>query len=370
MTLARQLLVILGLVILLAAAWWLFLRPADMAGTVEDSGPARAVPVEVATAETGRVSVVVESVGTARARQAVDVVANVSGHVVEILFRAGDLVEPGQPLLRLEDTIERASLAEARAVLDEAALQHKRARQLVADQTIPQTRLDELTSAHAVAQARFQAAERRLDERTVRAPFRGVVGLREVDVGARISGDTTITRLEDRSVMELQFQVPEVHYNAIRPGLRVVAAGAALPGREFAGTIAAVDSRIDEVSRAFRVRAELRNPEDLIPSGMFLRVSAELAVREQAVLVPEQAIVPEERASHVFRIVDGRAERVVVKLGQRQAGRVEIVSGIEAGDVVVVAGLQRLRSGAAVRILNRPVESRPAIDAAEGASTG
>ncbi|MDX9859609.1 MAG: efflux RND transporter periplasmic adaptor subunit [Rhodospirillales bacterium] len=362
----RQVLIILALCAMGGGAWWFLARPDVVPAQASGGNAARVsvVPVEVASVQIGEIQDAIEAVGTARARQSIDLVANVTGRMTEILFQAGQEVDRGQPLARLDDAIESANLAEARALLGDARAQFERARQLVANRNVSQARVDELEAAYAAARARVQAAERRLDERIVRAPFRGVVGLREIDVGARVEEDTKITRLEDRSLMELQFQVPELFYGQIRTGQQVRARSASLPGKVFLGTVTAIDMRIDEVSRAFRVRAELPNPEGMIPAGLFMVVEIVLASRPSVVLVPEQAIVPEGRSNYVFRVRGDRVERVEVQLGQRRVGEVEVVNGLNAGDSIVTAGVQRLRSGSPIRILNATSDA-----VGEGSST-
>jgi len=361
----RQVLIILVLCAAGAAAWWAFVRPDATPAPAQASGGNAArvsvVPVEVTPVRLGEVQDVIEAVGTSRALQSIDLVANVKGRVTDIHFRAGQTVKRGQPLARLDDIIETANVAEARALLEDARAQLERARQLVANRNVSQARVDELESAYAAARARLRAAERRLDERVVRAPFDGVVGLREIDVGARVEEDTKITRLEDRSLMELEFQVPELYYGRVRVGQQIRAKSASLPGQVFVGAVSAIDTRIDEVSRAFRVRAELPNPQDSIPAGLFMVVEIVLASRPDVMLVPEHAIVPEGRSNHVFRLRGDRVERVEVQLGQRRVGEVEIVGGLEPGDTIVTSGIQRLRSGSPVRVLNAPAGPREEI---------
>lgn len=352
----KQVLIILVLCAAGAAAWWAFVRTDAAPAQASGGNAARVsmVPVEVTPVRLGEVQDVIEAVGTSRARQSIDLVANVKGRVTEILFQAGQKVKRGQPLARLDDIIESANVAESRALLEDARAQFERARQLVANRNISQARVDELESAYAAARARLQAAERRLDERVVRAPFDGVVGLREIDVGARLEEDTKITRLEDRSLMELEFQVPELYYGRVRVGQQIRAKSASLPGQVFVGAISAIDTRIDEVSRAFRVRAELPNPEGSIPAGLFMVVEIVLSSRSNVMLVPEHAVVPEGRSNYVFRVRGDRVERVEVHIGQRRVGEVEIVAGLDPSDTIVTSGIQRLRPGSPIRILNAP----------------
>lgn len=360
MSLLRQLLIIVCLIGLGGAAWWFGLRGEAEETTGANAGRvAQETPVEVALVRTGEVRETIEALGTARARQSIELVPNATGRVVEILFETGETVEAGQPLLRLDDSIERANLEEARAVMEDPRRQLERARQLLVGGNVSQARVDELEKTYTAALARYRVARQRLEERVVTAPFTGVVGFREVDVGARLSETTVITRLEDISLMELQFQVPEVFFSRIRTGQSVQAVSSALPGQVFTGEIAAVDYRIDEVSRAFQVRATLPNPDGAIPAGLFMLVRIVIETRADALLVPEEAIVPENGRTYVFRIEDGKARRVSVQTGQRRDGEVEVIRGLAPGDMIVTAGVQRLRDGAFVRILNPPPADAP-----------
>lgn len=352
MTLLRQGLLLIVLAAVAAGAWWWSSLPADApaaAGPGAASGP-RAVAVRTAEARPETLQESFEAIGTTRSRQSVEIVSTVSGRVAALLFQAGDEVRKGQPLIRLDSSLEEANLAEARALMEDARSQLERARQLVASRTVPQARVDELKAAFAAAQARVAAAERRLADRVVVAPFDGVVGLREVDVGARITDDTVLTRLDDLSALDLEFQVPEVFHGRITAGQAISAASAALPGARFAGTIVARDTHIDPVARAFRVRAELPNPDHVLPPGLFMTATVALATRENAIVIPEQAVLAEGRTTYVYRVTDGKAERVEVRLGLRSVGSVEVVEGLAAGDAVVTEGLQRLRPGVPVKV--------------------
>jgi membrane fusion protein (multidrug efflux system) len=315
-------------------------------------GPS-AVPVEVTAAEAGTIRERIEAVGSTLARQAVDIVPLSSGRVAEIAFTPGAHVEEGAVLVRLDDGAERAAVAEAQAMLREAELALDRARQLRANNTVAQATVDELEAAYLGADARLDAARKELADRTVRAPFAGVVGIRGVDIGARVGDETVLTTLDDLAEIEIEFSVPEIFFGRVRQDQLVQATGTAYPGQTFSGRIAIIDSRIGQVSRAFRVRAVLPNPDLELPAGMFMHVSVVLEERP-AVLIPEQAVVAEGDSTFVFTISDGRAKRREVRLGQREAGTVEVLDGLAAGETVVQTGLQRLRDGTAVQVLNDP----------------
>ncbi len=317
------------------------------------SRAASAVPVEVSAAERGTIRERIEAVGSTLARQAVDIVALSSGRVAEIAFRPGEHVEQGAVLVRLDDRAEQAAVAEAQAMLREAQLALDRARRLRANNTVAQATVDELEAAYLGAEARLDAAQKQLADRTVRAPFAGVVGLRGVDVGARVDDTTVLTTLDDLVEIEIEFSVPEIFFARVRPGQLVQATSASFPGETFTGRIAMIDSRIGQVSRAFRVRAVLPNPDLALPAGMFRHVSVVLEERP-AVLIPEQAVLAEGDGTFAFIVADDRAERRQIRLGQREAGTVEVLDGLAADESVARTGLQRLRDGVAVRVLGQP----------------
>jgi membrane fusion protein (multidrug efflux system) len=324
------------------------------------------VPVAIVPARAGTLRERIEAVGTTLARQAVDIVPLTSGRIAEIAFSPGARVEAGAVLVRLDDGAERAAVAEAQASLREAELALDRAKKLRANNTVAQATVDELQAAYSGARARLDGAQKRLADRTVKAPFTGIVGMRRVDVGARVDDATVLTTFDDLSEVEIEFSVPEIFFGQVRPGQPVAATSTAFPGRAFSGRIATIDTRIGQVSRAFRVRAVLPNPDLVLPAGMFMHVEVVLQERP-AVLIPEEAVVAEGDQTFVFTVQDAHAERRVVRLGQRQAGTVEVLDGVEAGVAVVREGVQRLRDGAAVRVVDQPQDEVPPGRQGQGA---
>jgi membrane fusion protein (multidrug efflux system) len=311
---------------------------------------ARVATVEVATAQTRTLREIVEAVGTTRAKQSVDIVPEADGHVVELAIRPGDSVEEGEVLLRLDDTIARADLAEAEARLTEREQALARITQLRRTNAVAEATLEEATARLAEARAQLDRARQRLAERTILAPFAGVTGLPEVDEGARVNAGTLITRLDDLSEVEVEFALPETLFAQIKTGQTVNAGSAAFPGQAFTGQIEAVDSRIDPVSRAFRTRAVIPNPEGILPSGMFMSLDLTISETDRLV-VPEEAIVFQAAQSYVF-VVDGEtAHRTAVKTGARRDGMVAVLDGLAAGTDVIVRGLHRVRDGGQIRLL-------------------
>lgn len=316
---------------------------------------AMGVPVELAVAELRRAERRVEAVGSTMSRHAIEIVPEASGRIIEIAFEPGQTVAAGDVLVRLDDDIERANLTEAEAALREAELALERGRTLRQSNTITQASMEQLISQEATARAALERARRRLADREIRAPFDGIVGLRRVDLGARVTESTVITTLDDRSEMEIDFSLPETLYGSVQSGKPVHATTAAFPGHRFEGAITDIDSRIDQTSRSFRVRARLPNPEHLLPSGMFMHITVILEAQD-VVMVPEESVLAEGNQTYVFVAESERAARRTVRLGQREVGFVEIVDGLEVGEAVVVQGTQRLRDGAPIRVLEAIAE--------------
>ena len=340
-------------IVLLAVGGWVWLATPYGSGADQGQGaaaPPRAVAVEVAPARRGTVVDEAEAVGTTRATQSIDVVATVSGRVTRIAFAEGQRVAEGDLLVGLDSERERAEVREAEAAVENVRQQLDRARQLLQSRNVPEARVDELATQLAGAEARLAAARVRLGDREVRAPFDGMVGLRRVSVGSYVDDSKVLTTLDDLSVVELDFAVPEGLFGTVRPGQRVLATSRAYGGTPFEGTVASVGTRIDPATRSFEVRAELPNPDARLPDGLFMTVRLVLAERD-AVLVPEAALVTEGRRRSVFVVRDGVAVRTDVEVGQRlDDGEVEITGGLEPGAAVVVKGQQGLRDGMPVRV--------------------
>ena len=308
----------------------------------------REARVEVTRAELHTIRSRIEAVGSTKALQAIDIVPLSSGQVVSISFEPGQEVDAGQVLLRLDDTLEQAAVSEAEARLGQTRVALDRATKLRRSGNTAQSTLDEATVAEEAAAAQLSAARKKLDDRSVAAPFEGMVGMRNVDMGARVDDNTVVTTLDDLSQVLVEFSVPETWFGAVTVGQTVKARAATWPDRVFVGKIESIDSRIATATRAFKIRAILPNADRALPAGMFLYVEIELDER-QALLAPEQAVQASAQGSYLFVAEDGRAVMRHVTVGQRENGMVEITSGIAEGDEVISTGLQRLRDGIAIQ---------------------
>jgi membrane fusion protein (multidrug efflux system) len=214
---------------------------------------------------------------------------------------------------------------------------------------LSESQLDQLQATLSSNEARVAGARSQLSDTIIRAPFAGRVGLRNVSVGSFVSPGTVITTLDDASIIKLDFSVPEVFLAAVQEGLGIRARTSAYPDAEFRGKVSSIDSRLDPVSRSVTVRALVDNRDGRLKPGMFMTVKLASA-QATALMIPEQALIPEGDHQFVFVVRDGKAVRSEVHIGRRRPGEVEITGGIEPGDVVVIEGTQKLRDGSLVQV--------------------
>ncbi|KAA5804983.1 efflux RND transporter periplasmic adaptor subunit [Alkalicaulis satelles] len=333
----------------------------------EAMSPGRAMPVAVTAAEPREFAEVVEALGTANANESVVVTATVSDRISRIAFESGDQMRAGSILVELADAEAAADLTEARAALREANRELERTRELAERGIASRARLDELTSSTERARARVTALEARVAERIIRAPFDGVVGLRNVSLGQLVRPGDVVAQLDDVSIIKLDFTLPERFLSVIEAGMEVHARTAAFSSEVFAGRIEHISSRVDPVVRTVTVRASIDNADNRLRPGMLMTVQLRRDVRER-LAAPETAITRTGDRVTLFVVqeADGRASvaQRTVQLGQRQAGYFEILDGLEPGDLVVVHGVHRLRDGMPVRIQNGPEAAGPRVAAA------
>ena len=307
--------------------------------------PVRAVRAKVAPAVDEA-----RAVGSLRADESVMIRPEIAGRIGRIAFAEGQRVERGALLVALDDAEYRALVASSSAQAKLDAQRLARAEDLQKKNFISPQALDEARSNYARSLAKQREDQAKLAKTVVHAPFSGVAGLRQVSEGAFVAAGTDIARLDKIDVLKLDFRIPETFLARLAAGQALRVLVDAWPEAQFTGQIYAIETTVDEQTRTVLVRARVGNPELKLRPGMFARVNLQLDVREQAVWVPEQAIVPRGRDSYVYRIVDGKAEERRVRTGARKVGEVEIVDGVAAGDLVVTEGNHRLRPGAAVAV--------------------
>ncbi len=309
-----------------------------------------------------------QAVGSLRSRQGVMLRPEVGGRVKEIFFNDGQRVRKGQLMVQFEDQLQQAQVAQARAELSIAEANHKRNQELVAQNFISQRSLDESSAALEVSRAKLSLAQATLQRLQVLAPFDGITGLKQINVGDYLKDGADMVNVEDIDAVLLDFRLPERFQARVRAGQKAQLTVDALPGRPFTAIVQAVDPLIEANGRSVGVRGCIDNRQQQLRPGMFARVNAVFGSRENALVIPEEAIIPQGGRTFVVKVVAGDkpdvrvSERVAVKVGLRQPGKVEILEGLSAGDTVVTAGHQRLqKDGTPVRVvdLSQPGGGRP-----------
>jgi len=345
MSLRKQLAITSVLAALVAAGWVWLAGSQDTAESVERNGnPGAATLVMVEPLELTEDRVVVRAVGTGIAVQSAAIHPSVSGEVVEIGFEAEQRVEKGAVLLRLDDERQQLAVRLAEVALGEARREVARLEKLAPTGAVSQVRLRTAQAELESSGLRLDQAKADLADRTVTAPFAGVVGLTEIDIGDRVTEETMIATLDDRSAILVDFNLPEDYAGRIRRGDPIKVRPWTMPEREVEGTIVATGSRIDPTSRSLRVRARIPNPDDAIRPGTSFEVELSFIGRPYP-RVREVAVLWSRDGAYLWRATRGKAEKVFVKLVRRDRGRVLVDGPLAAGDLIVVEGVQGLRAG-------------------------
>ncbi|MBX3025651.1 efflux RND transporter periplasmic adaptor subunit [bacterium] len=326
--------------------------PATSARTVSGPPP---VHVELAAVQQTAIRDTVDLVGQLDAEESVVLKPETSGVVATVSFEDGDAAQAGQVLLQLRDGEQRARLHEAAAQLKLAEDELARTRALAARQTVSAAELDRAFATAEAARARRDLAQVELDRMTIRAPFDGLLGARQVSPGDRVSKTTALVRIDAVDRLRLLFSVPELAVTAMRVGSPVALSVAAYPEERFAGEVYFVAPALDVASRRLPLRAWIGNEDHRLRPGMFANIRLEVARRDDALVIPEAALAYDADGPFVWRVGAGdAAQRVPVAIGIRQAGQVEVTNGLAAGDHVVAAGTHKVAPGAVVRDVPPP----------------
>jgi membrane fusion protein (multidrug efflux system) len=340
-------------------------------GAAGAGGGAMQLPVETVTVQRQPLEGGLQTVGSLRADESVVVRPEVGGRIERIHFEEGGHVEAGQPLFSLDASLARASLNEAEANLENSRRANARAAELADEQLIARSDYDQTRAAFAVDQARVASARTSLSKMTLRAPFSGQIGLREVSVGDFVSVGQDLVTLVRMDPIEVDFSVPEGALPQLRSGQKISVTVDAFPGEAFTGEVVAIAPVVDVNSRSVQLRAQIPNPDFRLRPGQFAKLTLDTDEGADAILVPEQALMQEGETRFVFTVVDGKAKRTVVTTGRRVPGQVQVVEGLGAGDVVITAGQGKpmMQDGMPVMVLpagGAAAADSPAGDAAAG----
>jgi membrane fusion protein (multidrug efflux system) len=377
------------------AAWW-YQQPKRNDGAAlavaRTSGPASASEgtgavaggkppsVEVARVEVTKLTDDTQAVGSLRSRRGVMIRPEVSGRITQLNFNDGQRVRKGQLLVQFDDQLPLAQVQQSVAELSIAQANQKRNQELVAQNFISQRSLDESAANLQVAQAKLSLSQATAARLKILAPFDGIVGIRQVNVGDYLKDGADIVNIEDIEAIFVDFRLPERFQSKVRRGQTALLDIDALPGRKYTAQVQAIDPLIDANGRSVGVRGCIDNRQLQLRPGMFARVNAVFGERDNARVIPEEAIVPQGGKQFVIKLLAGPTaqtritKRVEVKVGLRRPGKVEILEGLEAGDTVVTTGQQRVqRDGTTVTVVDlsstRPAPGGPAKDAQGAAAS-
>jgi len=337
---------------------WKFFGPAASAPKAASAKGASGLPVKVAAVRTGAISEEISAVGTLLANESVIIRPEREGRITTIHFTEGQIVRKGEKLVSLDTAEIEAQFA---AITSEVSLNRsrlKRAEDLHEKKFISAQALDDAREAMNQSAARQAEVKARLEKSAVFAPFEGVTGLRQISPGAYVKAGQDVARLEGIGTLKLDFRVPELYLGKIKAGQEVQVRMDAFMTETFRGEIYAIEPAVDEQTRTVLLRARVPNPGARLKPGMFARVVLVLEVRENALILPEQALVPQGKDRFVYRLADGKAQMTKIELGLRRPGEVEVLKGLAAGDTIIVDGQLRLRDGAAVTVLTEKPPSK------------
>ena len=322
-------------------------------------GPAAAgaaVSVEAVKVALQPMPQTITAVGSMRSDESITVRPEVAGRISAIRFQEGQRVAKGATLILLDPAINQAEVQQGRANLKLAQSKYDRAVDLAKSNFISGQAKDEAENNLRVAEAGVQLAEAKLAKTEIKAPFSGIIGLRVVSVGDYVKEGADVVNLESIDPLKVDFRVPEIYLKQVKVGQSLQVQLDALPGKTFEGSVYAVNPLVDAAGRSIVIRAIVRNPDTSLRPGMFARVRLITRDEKEALVVPEQAIVPQGDEQFVFRVVDGKANRVKIDVGQRRDGVVQVLKGLAPTDVVVTAGQLKIREGTPITVAtaNRP----------------
>ena len=324
----------------------------ERAGASMRRGGERAQPVIAMPVRQETFADRLEAIGTLQANESIVVTAKLQGVVKSIGFSDGGMVNAGTALVQFDEAEQRARYQVELANLDEQRKQFERIAGLASSNAASQARFDEQQAAVKKAEANVAAARARLEDYTITAPFDGRLGTRRISVGALVSPGTVITTLDDLSIMKLDFSVPETFLSTLREGLDIEATTSAYPTEVFRGRVTSIDTRVDPMTRAVGIRAEIPNTDQRLRPGMLMVVDL-IKDRRESLMIAEEALVPFENQQYVYVVNDDdTVSQVAVTIGRRRPGSVEILEGLSLGDLVITEGNTALMEGTKVRLLN------------------
>jgi membrane fusion protein (multidrug efflux system) len=321
------------------------------AKAADAAGPQQRPPTPVETLEVRVTSAAqqISAIGSLQSNESVIIRSEIAGRVTKIDFAEGEAIQADKLLVQLDDTVLKAQRDQAQANLQLHEADFLRADSLYQDHAISQQERDTAFAIWTLDKASLKLADAQWRKTRILAPFNGTLGLRMISPGDYVDPGAPLVNLEDIRTLKVEFSIPEKYSATIAKGQNFVLQTDSYVGRDFKGEIYAINPLVNSASRSLTVRGRLDNNDGLLRPGQFANLQLTIAASEDALFIPEQAVIPQPQTNLVYKVVDGVAEMVPVTLGQRDKGWVEIVSGLAAGDVVVTGGHQKIGPGSPVR---------------------
>lgn len=341
-------------IVLAGGSYWYFTHDIDSQNQASPGPGGFRGPVLVVAEQVKRQKIIdsIEAIGTTKANESVTLTAKVTDIVSSVNFEDGDYVKKGKILIVQASEEQSALLAEARANLEDANTQLRRLLDMGEKGLVPDSDIDTAKAQADATKARLDSIIARMDDRLVRAPYDGILGFRQVSPGTLLTNTTPITTLDDVSVIKLDFSIPEIYLNVLKPGFMILAQSEAFKDIEFEGQIRTIGSRIDPVTRAVTVRAIVPNDDRLLRPGMLLTVEI-ITEERMGLVISESAVIQIADETYVFIAgEDGRAQKQAIEIGIRRYDFVEVIDGLREGDMVITEGSFKLRDGASFRLQN------------------
>jgi membrane fusion protein (multidrug efflux system) len=312
------------------------------------------MPVEAVTVTSTTLHDSISAVGSLLANESIVLRPEISGVVAAIHFSEGQAVKQHALLLTLDQAEAKARAAESDAQAQVTRLSFERAGEIFKNKLISRQQHDEAEAQYLAAKARAAVEQERLNKTSLRAPFDGVVGLRLVSPGEFVQPGQALVEIVDQHILKLEFRIPEIYLSRLHNGLLIQVSTDAYPNQLFDGEVYAIAPNVNVANRSIAVRARVKNPDALLRAGLFAQVTLQLAQRDKAVLIPEEALWPIGDQQNVYKVVEGKAMLAPIKIGLRQNGQVEITEGLLTGEQIIVAGQMKIQPGMPVMVLPPP----------------
>jgi membrane fusion protein (multidrug efflux system) len=309
------------------------------------------LPAEVVRVKAETLKSTIRSIGNLKANQSVILSSEVSGRISAIGFKDGAQVDINTALFQLDNSTQKALLNEARARVKLSQTEFKRVKKLFNQRVVSETDLDSAAANLVINQSQAEYANAQLQKLTIKAPYKGMIGLHDISIGDYVNAGEDLVRLVEIKTLKFDFALPETYLSRVKLGQRIKISTAAFPGNLYEGSVTAISPAFNEQTRSLMVRAIIQNTSLELRPGLFANVILEVSQNDHAILVPEQALIPQGQQYFVMKVVDGQVEQVPVTIGQRRKSEVELLSGVKENDVVIIAGQIKLRPGAPVTAL-------------------